>query len=74
MSPINRYRPGVREVMLFLIGTTLIAVVCTLDSFGFHLRSRGDPGWWEYSQATFWWAITLLFGKQLLDRLRNRDQ
>jgi hypothetical protein len=71
MKEPTRYRPTVREHALFLIGTAIVAVVYTLDSFGFHLRSRGEPGWWEYSMAALWWGVTGLAAKELR---RHRQQ
>ena len=45
-----------REIALWSVGASLIALVFTADSLGAHLHSRGRPGWWEYGNALLWWG------------------
>ncbi len=61
-----------REMALWAVGTSVIALVFTADALGAHLHSRGRPGWWEYGNALFWWGCSVWRWRGAL-RSRRRE-
>ncbi len=64
-----------RATALLGLATSLVAVVYICDCFGAHIRSKGEPGWWEYSMAALWTGYALYWWRKVARHYRLwRDQ